>query len=395
MADDDAPAGDRAFAELIAPVAPETFFTEHHERAPLHLSGERSDRFSHLLSIAEIDRLLADEAFHDGELSMARAEPRVEPADYLLGDGRVDKGAVARLYGEGATLILPQLHRRVRPLAEFCRMLEAVFSAHVQTNIYLTPATAQGFQTHYDNHDVFVLQLEGTKRWRLYDSPAGVPFRGERFTPGQFAAGEPTAEFTLAPGDLLYIPRGLMHDAVSEAAGPSLHVTTGVLVKTWADFLLEAISEASLRTPGLRRSLPPGFARADFDRAAMEPAFRAALAEAGEAADFDAVFDLFVDNFLRSREPDIAGTIADGPPGPGTRIRRRALVQLRLADEDERHVALVAPGGPISFDRAAESGLERFLSGEPVGVADFAAMGGDKALDTLRRLLAYGAAERA
>ena len=83
--------------------------------------------------------------------------------------------------------LLPQLQARYRPLADLCRQLEAEFSCPVQTNIYLTPPNAQGFQTHYDNHDVLVLQVEGAKRWRLYDAPVGVPYRGERFTPGRFA----------------------------------------------------------------------------------------------------------------------------------------------------------------------------------------------------------------
>jgi ribosomal protein L16 Arg81 hydroxylase len=143
-----------------------------------------------------------------------------------------------------------------------CRQLEADFSCPVQTNIYLTPPNAQGFQTHYDNHDVLVLQVEGRKRWRLYDAPVGTPYRGERFTPGRFAETEPREELVLEPGDVLYVPRGLMHDAVNEGDDQaSLHITTGLLAKTWADFLLEAVSEAALRTPALRRALPPGYAR--------------------------------------------------------------------------------------------------------------------------------------
>ncbi len=55
---------------------------------------------------------------------------------------------------------------------------------------------------------MLVLQVEGSKRWRLYDAPVGVPYRGERFTPGRFAQTEPRAELVLNPGDVLYVPRG-------------------------------------------------------------------------------------------------------------------------------------------------------------------------------------------
>ncbi|MBL4539134.1 MAG: hypothetical protein JKP96_10730, partial [Oceanicaulis sp.] len=215
-------------AELIAPHTAEAFFETVFETRALHAPGSAPDRFTPLISLAAIDAMLAEGLFREGDLSMARAEPRLPDGAWLREDGLVDRGEVARFYQQGATLILPQLQARHRPLADLCRQLEADFSCPVQTNIYLTPPNAQGFQTHYDNHDVLVLQVEGRKRWRLYDAPVGTPYRGERFTPGRFAQTEPREELVLEPGDVLYVPRGLMHDAVNEGDDQaSLHITTG------------------------------------------------------------------------------------------------------------------------------------------------------------------------
>jgi hypothetical protein len=74
------------------------------------------------------------------------------------------------------------------------------------------------------------------------------------------------------------------------------------------------------------------------------------------------------------------------------RIRRRARIPLHLA-EDGDHIALVAPGGPVSFDKPAEAALTRFIDGETLGAEDFAALGEEKARDAVARLLAFGAAE--
>jgi hypothetical protein len=360
----------------------------------LHAPGNDPERFTNLISSDDIDRMLAEQVFHEGELSLARAEPKLSADSWVRGDGLVDRGEAARLYRQGATLILPQLHARHRPLGDLCRRLEADFSAAVQTNIYLTPPNAQGFQTHYDNHDVLVLQVEGAKRWRLYDAPVGTPYRGERFTPGRFAQTEPRHELVLNPGDVLYVPRGLMHDAVNEGdAQASLHITTGILAKTWADFLLEAVSEAALRSDTLRRALPPGFARGAVNRDVFDRHFGAALQEVAIKADVDAVIDLFMDAAITSRPADTAGVITGGALTADTRIRRRPLIALRLA-QDGDHVALVAPGGPLTFDQPAEPALERLLDGEALSLADFAALDADKARDAVERLLAYGAAER-
>ena len=56
------------------------------------------------------------------------------------------------------------------------------------------------------------------------------------------------------------------HDAENVGDEPSLHITVGLITKTWADLLLESISELALNEPAFRRSLPAGFANRDFDR---------------------------------------------------------------------------------------------------------------------------------
>ncbi len=376
---------------LLAPVTPRAFLDQHWEKTPLHAPNPGGRDFTNLISTKRMDQLLAEQVFSPDTLSMARAEPKISPDAYMYDNGIVDRGLVARTYQEGATLIMPQLHRRQRPLADLCRALELELSHPLQTNIYLTPPNAQGFQTHYDTHDVLVLQVEGTKRWRLYDTPVGAPFRGEQFTPDAVAAGDITAELVMQPGDVLYVPRGLMHDAVNaDTDGPSLHITTGILVKTWADFLLEAVSEAALKSPALRAALPPGFT--DMETDALKPQIEAALKAVSDTADFDAVLALFTDRFVTSRAADTAGMITLGKPADDVRIKRRGLIAMHLA-EDGHHIVLVAPGGPISFDRPAEAVLQRFLNGDVISCSDFAELGEDKARDAVSRLLAFGTAE--
>ncbi|WP_019961007.1 cupin domain-containing protein [Woodsholea maritima] len=380
---------------LLAPITPPDFFAQYYEQKPLRLCGVGDgERFGPLLSLARIDDILASHTLHQGELDMARAHPPLRSEDFTSDQGIIDRGAVARHFQEGATIILPQLHLRERILGEFVRALEQDFSAHVQTNIYLTPANAQGFKTHYDGHDVFILQVEGRKRWRLYDSPIPTPYRGEKFVPGQFEPGEPSDDFVLEPGDVLYIPRGLMHDAISLEGEASLHITTGILVKTWADFMLEAVSNAALNVPALRRSLPPGFAREDFDRAQMSQAASAAFDGLKAHMDVEAVTDIFIDLFLRTRQADTKGALlaSHAPITAKMVFQKRPLAQIRLADGGD-HWILVAPGGDIRFDREAEAGLDLMLSGARFSLDAFEALSPERAKNSLKRLMAYGVIE--
>jgi ribosomal protein L16 Arg81 hydroxylase len=380
-------------AALLAPHDRAAFLTDIYEREPLHVRGDPA-RFSGLISTARIDALLSEQVFTGDQLSMARAEPKMGPHHYLTETGYADPGLVARQYQKGATLILPQLNRRERALADLCRSLEAELSHPAQTNIYLTPQTAQGFQTHFDNHDVFVLQVEGTKRWRLYDAPAGVVFRGERFTPGGYEAGALREDLVLNPGDVLYVPRGIMHDAVNEAAdGPSLHITTGVLAKTWADWLLEAVSEAALKRPDLRRALPPGFHTGAVPAEHFRSTFEAALDHVRDTADLDAVTALFADRFVETRTPDTAGALLAGPGAGALTVQLRPGLPCHLA-ADGHHIALVSPGGVLTFDDPAAAALDQLMAGEPVSASDFASLGEAKAIDAIERLMAFGVVQR-
>jgi lysine-specific demethylase/histidyl-hydroxylase NO66 len=64
--------------------------------------------------------------------------------------------------------------------------MEKVFSAHFQTNIYLSPPQAQGFGTH---------------------------LHGQGFDRGKHRPGPVTREIVLRAGDLFYCPRGFFHSA--------------------------------------------------------------------------------------------------------------------------------------------------------------------------------------
>ncbi len=380
---------------LIEPVAEKEFLESYHEQRALHCRHADSDRFAKLLSLNRLDEILANAELPRSALSMARGKPPLQRSDYTFKNGNIDRGAVIRHFQRGATVILNQLQLADERLARFCRGLEEVLSCHVQTNVYLTPPNSQGFATHFDDHDVFIVQVSGAKRWRLYEKPVDNPYRGEGFQSAEHKAGELDQEFVLRAGECLYIPRGLMHDAASHGDEPSMHITTGLIVKRWADLMLEAVSEVALKNPKFRRSLPPGFARPEQDAALLEARFRELAREFAEQADFHKVLDYFRDNFLKLRRPALRGALLDAaaPPSATTSYARRAHVQADLRQCDTGAV-IVGPGGNVHFDLAALPGLETALSGERFTMAAFADMDDDGKLEAIRKLSAFGLIER-
>ena len=255
-----------SFEWLLDPVLPTTFFREFYERKPLLIQRQQPAKFQALLTIADIDRYLAASTPCRPDVFLVDAARELKPEDYAFPEppGRIDLPRAYQLFATGATISLSQLHERWAPLAALCRAVEKTFSSHFQTNIYLSPPNAQGFKTHFDSHDVFVLQVSGSKLWTLYDTGIVLPLRGQAFDPGKHAPGPPTREFTLQAGDLLYCPRGLFHSARSTDEA-SLHITLGLIGKTWTDVMIEAVSAACLELPAFRANLPIGFANEGFD----------------------------------------------------------------------------------------------------------------------------------
>ena len=386
-----------ALGFLIAPVTRERFLEDYYEREALITARGEPDRYADLLTLKMLDHFIASANLREGMIDLTSQRNRISRESYVDSRGRVSEVGIAENYLRGATIILPHLHESMFNLGEFCRSLEEVFSCHVQTNIYLTPqvnadgTSNQGFPPHFDNHDVFVMQIAGAKAWRLYGAPIETPYRGEEFQVGRYQAGEVTQEFILNAGDCVYIPRGLMHDAENAGDKPSLHITVGLITKTWADLLLESISELALSEPDFRRSLPAGFSTRDFDREQARRHFNRLTKLIAERASMDSAFDLLADNFVRGRKPNVAGVIAAADKlSPGDRFRRRRFVPWNVA-EDEGKLVLIGPGGDLDFTPEEGDALDIALSGAPFTAAD---LDRDNGAELVRTLWAAGFLER-
>ena len=369
------------------------FFARIYESEALVVHHKQPKRFEGLLSIDAVDRLVTNVDLREGQLDLADAARRLMRSDYMDAAGYVDRGAVADHHRGGATIILQQAHQLEPSLGRFCRGLEHVFSAHVQTNLYLTPPNAQGFKTHYDNHCVLVLQIAGEKAWRLYEKPVDTPFRGEEFELGKHESGELKQEFVLKAGDCAYVPRGLMHDAMTSGTEPSLHVTVGLITRTWADLMLEAVSEVALRTPALRKSLPAGYARPGVDRDAARATLRTIAETVAREVQLDSALDLLADNFIRSRAADNRFAVRDAtkPVASTDKFRAQPHTPHRIAEDGEKLV-LIAPGGDLDFPAERRGALERAMSGTPFTPADLQC---ENAEALTARLLSYGLIVRA
>ena len=321
---------------LLDPLPTAEFERDYHEQRLCRIRRTASSYYAELLSWTDLDMVLGTHSAGPGDIKLVRSDGDVPHREYTVG-GRVQPLRVARHFDDGATVIFNQLHRRVPALARLCVGVGQCFSSRVQANVYLTPPDAQGFNPHWDTHDVFVLQISGTKRWFIYDTKVRLPLRGQRFRRG-ISPGEVSEEFELGPGDVVYLPRGLMHAARSTSE-PSLHVTLGLTAFTWAEFLVESVAAAALEEESLRRNLPADFAREGFPAAERERLFREKLASVQSHFDPEAVWRRFADEVLASDVPLFTDLFSQrfekNGLTLGSRVQRRAGLLTEVAAEGE------------------------------------------------------------
>jgi ribosomal protein L16 Arg81 hydroxylase len=291
---------------LLAPIPKRDFFERYWEKKTLVIRRNQPHYFDALFSLDEVDRVLTTLDRRYPDIVLKNASKEITAEEYTVDGEVLDVAKVYQLFREGSTITLAFLDTVVPSLTAFCRSLENEFSCPFQTNIYMTPPGAQGAKPHYDTHDVFVLQVAGSKKWTIFGTPVELPLPGQDFDAEAHPIGEPTMEFELQPGDAAYVPRGVAHEAKSTDT-VSLHITTGMLRYTWTDLLLELVANAALRNPAFRRALPPGFARQDFDRAQARGTLQEFLKKIPEEADFDATLDSFVEEFMTACPPVLRG----------------------------------------------------------------------------------------
>jgi hypothetical protein len=257
------------FRDLVQPMTAEDFFARCYAKSAVRIPGP-DDKFADVFSWDACNRLLNMSAlWSEKTLKMALHERNLEAEEYcgpgINRDGqrvlRPDIGRVHEHLRQGATLVLDLIETLSPEIAAVGAMLEVVTGAPLSCNAYCSWNQQQGFGSHFDTMDVFVLHIAGTKTWHVYDGrfehPMEVPGYNHPSFPREHhekAKGNLLQEMTLTPGDMLYLPKGQYHDALASSE-VCLHLSFGITEATGHD-LIGILARDLPTDPLFRRSLP-------------------------------------------------------------------------------------------------------------------------------------------
>ncbi|KAL0123549.1 hypothetical protein PUN28_005809 [Cardiocondyla obscurior] len=250
------------FRWILDPIDIETFLSNYWEKTPVYVKRDVHNYYKHIVSTPLLDKMLRTNhilftkniditSYSNGVRETHNPPGRALPS--IVWDYYQNKCSVRMLNPQ---TYIPMIHSLNATLQEF-------FGCFVGANLYLTPPNSQGFAPHYDDVEAFILQIEGQKRWRLYR-----PLNKNEYLPryssknfDQSEIGKPILDTIVKAGDLLYLPRGTIHQGMTVDNTHSLHVTLSVYQKnSWTDLLEkvlpQALKEAAENDCRFREGLP-------------------------------------------------------------------------------------------------------------------------------------------
>jgi hypothetical protein len=208
------------------------FFQLYFEKEALFVSAKDKQIFANIFNFTALDELLSThkitypflKLFKDGvEFPKQNFENRQDSSGTLY----IDIPKVIECFSIGYSMVLNRVDQLSSHLNSFSRSLEVDLNMKVETNLYLTPPNNYGFNIHFDPHDVFIMQLEGSKEWTLFESDIPLVTDGLKISERPQESFVEKRKFLLNKGDVLYIPRGTYHQAKSNDE-TSMHLTFGI-----------------------------------------------------------------------------------------------------------------------------------------------------------------------
>lgn len=334
------------FESVIDPVPVEEFHRAYWGRRPLHISRRQPEFYQDLFNLAEVERHLSLCEFFNLHSISTPSRGYGAPDPPLA--------SVSEVYDRlinGNSLRLRRMERFLSPTSPIMCLLRSMES-DLRHNLeslscYVAAPEGRGLGPHFDDTEIFTLQISGTKRWRLFqrvDSAESGILDAEQ-------TGEAVDDFILEPGDLLYVPGGHVHDVTATRA-PSFSLTIVFSPFRWSS-VLDLLASRLAGAKEFVAAIPSGDLQAGPAAGSFRQEFSSRMRRVAEAIANLTPEDLrndiaakFVRKLTMPPYRHFENLFALEAITLDTRLEKRPGITCHVARKDNR-VALTLPGGYV------------------------------------------------
>ncbi|GCC53243.1 hypothetical protein SanaruYs_34860 [Chryseotalea sanaruensis] len=230
------------FESLISPISKESFLNDYFEKRPLVIQRNNPFYFDELLTLSDLDTIL-----HRGnslgkiEVSMSNSKRKIYSSEYLktsleqnvvIRNGLDLPKALNLFSNDKATLLVNFSQRVWKPINDLVKSIGDSLNSKAGANIFITPSYSQCFDAHFDEHDLFIVQISGSKKWKIFEYAEYLPLEPQNQRQYDFSKLKLLHEVELKAGDTVYFPRGFVHEVITTNE-VSTHITFGCVNVTW------------------------------------------------------------------------------------------------------------------------------------------------------------------
>jgi 50S ribosomal protein L16 3-hydroxylase len=260
---------------LLGGLTPAQFMKRHWQKKPL-LVRNAIPRFRPLLAPGELFALAAREEV-ESRLVLRNGDA------WRLQRGPFARRALPALKRPDWTLLVQGVDLHEASAHALLHSFSFLPAARLDDLMISFATDGGGVGPHFDSYDVFLLQAQGQRRWRIGRQTdlrlqEGVPLK-------ILADFEPEQEFVLDPGDMLYLPPRYAHDGIALGEcqtysigfrAPAQAELARELLQRIADEAVEEAEPRLYRDPQQAATDSPGAVPAELTRFAQQ-ALAAAL----------------------------------------------------------------------------------------------------------------------
>jgi len=209
---------------IISPLSIADFCENYLSRQAVHIR-KSPDKFSDLFTWETLNRIISGSVLSLNNLSLYRSgiEDKMQTSDFTV-------SKILNACSTGSTLHIRSIDEFDEDMHNYFVKMALELKALIKVNMYASPPENQALNLHFDDHEIFVLQVEGKKRWQVYQP---ITWKNDR----PLLPETSYIDVCLEPGDVLYLPIGHWHKALAET--PSIHLavatywTRGINFSAW------------------------------------------------------------------------------------------------------------------------------------------------------------------
>lgn len=218
--------------------------TEHWHIKPF-LFRQAFPNFEPLCDFDTIAEMASDEDIESRLIQHSKA-------GWTLEHGPFD--ALPSMKKKAWTVLIQGIDHHLPEAYDLLQMFRFIPDARLDDVMLSLASDGGGVGPHYDSYDVFLLQMHGKRRWKI------GPLQNKELEEGMplkiLKNFEPTEEFVLEPGDMLYLPPNYGHDGIAEGTCSTLSI--GFRAPTQAEVLsgiLRDMADQIDQDPGMTQTL--------------------------------------------------------------------------------------------------------------------------------------------